>query len=112
MLVVGLTRGEGFLLEREKRAGLELLAELDGTRRCPCSQGKSESDGTSEVPEGENGDDVICVAEAAQTLGVSDSYIRRIAEDRLGGRKVKGKWQLSRLLVMDERKRQEEREEG
>ncbi|MDF3141784.1 MULTISPECIES: hypothetical protein [unclassified Streptomyces] len=108
VLVVGLTRGEGFIREYEKAQALEVIGELDGTRCPSCSQGKSEPNGTSEVPEGENGDDVCVAADAARILGVSDSYIRRIAEGKLGGRKVKGKWQLSGLLVMEEKKRKRE----
>ncbi|MCX5330013.1 hypothetical protein AB0C98_19140 [Streptomyces sp. NPDC048558] len=46
------------------------------------------------------------MTEAARILSVSDSYVRRIAES-LGGRKVKGQWQLPRPLVMDEKKRKE-----
>lgn len=107
VLVVGLTRGEGFLREFERRAGLEFLAELDGTRCASCSQGKSRPNATSELPDVAS-DGELSVTEAARILSVSDSYVRRVAES-LGGRKVKGQWQLPRPLVMDEKKRKEGR---
>lgn len=42
----------------------------------------------------------IVVADAARMLGVSPQRVRQIAGSRLGGRKVGGRWLLSRAAVL------------
>lgn len=64
----------------------------------------SSGSGTAEVTQtevaGSSRHDHISLAEAAQLLGVSDRWARQLARDEGLGRKVGGRWVLSRTACM------------
>lgn len=108
VLSVGIAHGEGLLSERAIQVASELMRVLDATPQSHWA-GEYDSVATGGTSGGEFEGEWVGGPSAARILGVSESYVRRIAEYRLGGRKVNGKWRMPKVLVLDEKKRMEGR---